>query len=60
MSQMLYTVVEAAKVLSIGRTRLYELINAGHLEAVKIGTSTRIRDEALRAFVESLPQMVGE
>lgn len=49
-----YSVREAAQALSIGRTRLYELINGGELEALKLGRRTLIPREALLALLSNL------
>lgn len=51
MSRLL-RIPEAAAELSIGRSRLYELIQAGELRAVKIGSrGVRIPDAELDRFV---------
>ncbi len=34
---LLLTIVEAARVLSIGRTTMYELVGAGEIDVVHIG-----------------------
>ena len=47
-----YSVKEACRVSSIGRTRLYQLIAEGRLEARKIGRRTIIPAESLRALIE--------
>lgn len=47
-----YSVTEACKVSSIGRTTLYELINSGQLEVRKIGKRTLITARSLRALIE--------
>ena len=47
-----YTVNDACKVSSIGRTRLYELIKEGKLEARKIGRRTLILAVSLRRLIE--------
>ncbi|WP_315796601.1 helix-turn-helix domain-containing protein [Bradyrhizobium sp. SZCCHNRI3043] len=52
---MAYSVAEACKLLSIGRTTLYHAIKSGELQIAKIGRRTVIRAEFLRAFVDSLP-----
>jgi excisionase family DNA binding protein len=49
---LLLTIPQAAAVLSIGRTTVYELIGAGDLESVHIGRSVRLPVDALRAFVD--------
>ena len=52
--QLLLTPEVAAKLLGIGRTKIFELIGSGSLESVKIGASRRIPTEALTLFVEGL------
>ena len=51
---MLYSVTEAAKMLSIGKTGLYELIKVGRLKAKKINSRTFITEEAIKDFIASL------
>ena len=43
---------EAAKVLAIGGSTLYEPIAAGEIEGVHIGRSARVPVAALHAFVD--------
>jgi excisionase family DNA binding protein len=45
---------EAAAVLSIGRTKVYELIDRGDVRTVQIGRSRRIVRESLDEYVERL------
>ena len=45
---------DAARALGIGRSKLYELINSGRLETVKLGTRTLVRVASIRAFSDSL------
>ena len=54
MDKVLLTPEEAAEALSIGRSKLYELMASGALESVRIGSSRRVPVEALDRFVESL------
>ena len=49
---LLLTIPQAAAVLAVGRTTVYELIGAGDLEAVHIGRSVRVPVDALRVFVD--------
>ena len=42
MEKLLLTVREAADVLSVSRSRVYELIYAEQLDSVKIGRSRRV------------------
>lgn len=44
-------VPEARRLLSIGRSKLYEMIAAGEIEIIKIGTSTRVVTASLRRLV---------
>lgn len=54
------SVGEAMPMFGIGRTKLYELIQRGDIEAVKLGRRTLIRAASARAFMESLPRLGGE
>jgi excisionase family DNA binding protein len=54
MEQLLFTAEEAAALLSIGRSRAYDLIRIGRLTSIKIGRSRRVSREALADFVASL------
>lgn len=47
----LLTPKEAAHMLSIGRTTLYELLGQGKLPAIKIGRLQRIPQDELEAFI---------
>jgi excisionase family DNA binding protein len=51
LAPLLLTIPEAASVLAIGRTTVYELIGSGDLEAVHIGRSVRVPVDALKSFV---------
>ncbi len=53
-SKLLLTPEEAAEALSIGRSKLYELLANGSLESVAIGACRRIPNTALHDFVERL------
>lgn len=43
---------DAARMIGIGRTKLYELISSGELETIKIGKATRITTASLHRLVE--------
>ncbi|MDC7810697.1 helix-turn-helix domain-containing protein [Sphingomonas koreensis] len=45
------TIEEAAGLLSIGRTRVYQLIASGEIEMIKIGKSSRVTTESLSSFL---------
>lgn len=46
-----YSINEACRVSSLGRTRLYELIGEGRLDARRIGKRTLIPAASLRALI---------
>jgi excisionase family DNA binding protein len=43
---------DACRMTGIGRSKLYELIAAGEIETIKVGTITLISTAALEHFVE--------
>lgn len=45
------TVNEAARMIGVGRTKLYELIADGEVETVKLGKSTRVITASLHRLV---------
>ena len=51
---LLVSVEEAARILAVGRSMLYELIAADELETVRIGRCRRVPVDALRMYVERL------
>jgi len=55
----LLKIESACEYLDVGRSKLYELIREGKLDAVKIGKSARITTASLKRFVESLPPSDG-
>ena len=55
----LVTVVDAARLLGIGRSTLYELIAAGDIEVVHIRRSVRVPLKVVDAYIERL-QKRGE
>src|SRR5436309_5270420 len=52
--QLLLTVVEAAAMLEVGRTKAYELIAGGELQVVHIGRAARVPLVAVHRYVEAL------
>ena len=42
---------DAARMIGVGRTKLYELIAAGEVETVKFGKSTRITTSSLHDLI---------
>lgn len=51
---VLISVNDAANQLGIGRTRFYELLNSGEIEAVRLGARRLIVRESLLSFVDRL------
>ena len=47
-----YSISEACRVSSLGRTRIYQLIKEGQLEVRKIGKRTIIPAASLRALID--------
>jgi len=54
--RLLYTVQEAADSLSIGLTKMYELLAIGAVRSIKIGTARRIEPTALAEYIEAQAQ----
>src|SRR4051812_43085162 len=52
--RLLLTVVEAAAMLGVGRTKAYELIAGGELQVVHIGRAARVPLAAVRRYVDGL------
>ena len=48
---LLVRVEEAARILSLGRSKIYELLASGELPSVTIGTARRIPLAALQTWV---------
>ncbi len=53
--RMAYSVKEACKNLSIGRSTLYRAIKSGQLRSIRIGARTVIRAEELESWVSNGP-----
>ena len=60
MDKLLLTPAEAAQVLSISRSKLYELIGQGRLTTVRIDASRRVPRRALVEFVLHLQRQETE
>jgi excisionase family DNA binding protein len=52
--RLLYTIEESAHALSIGRTRVFDLVRTNQLRSVKIGKSRRVPLDALQEYVRSI------
>jgi excisionase family DNA binding protein len=53
-NKLLLTPEEAAHALSVGRSKLYELLATGALRSVRIGASRRITVDAIADYVTGL------
>ena len=49
--QFLTSINGACKALSVGRTYLYELINQGRLDTVKLGRRTLIKVSSIKTLI---------
>ncbi len=58
MDKLLVSPEEAAELLGVGRSTVYDLMRTLALPSVKIGRARRIPTAALRDFVEHLPVTV--
>jgi|TARA_R100000501_G_scaffold14813_2_gene26874 excisionase family DNA binding protein len=52
METMLCSIPEAAQALGIGRSKTYQLLEAGKLEAIFIGRRRLVRVASVKAFAE--------
>jgi len=59
MDKLLLTPEEAAEALSLGRTKVYQLIGEGRLRSVLIGKSRRVPASALAELVDHLADSAG-
>jgi excisionase family DNA binding protein len=53
--RLAYTVADAKAATGLGTTKIYELLAAGRLQAVKAGRRTLVTGDSLRAYIASLP-----
>lgn len=59
--QLLVPIPDTCRVLGyLGRTKVYELVNAGELTKVSIGRRGFITRASIEAYVERLQQEVAE
>lgn len=52
--RLVYTAAEAAQALRIGRSKLYELLDAEEIESIHIGRSRKIPAAALHDYINRL------
>ena len=53
-----YSVAEAAKALSVSKNYMYQLLRAGEIQSKRSGRRAIIPVDALREYVERLPDYV--
>ena len=53
-SPLLYTIRATTNALSIGRTKLYQLLGSGELESVYIDGARRVPADAIAEFIKRL------
>ena len=51
-----YTVEQVAKMLHIGRDKVYHLLRTGQLRSIKIGKLRRITEDQLAEFIASVEE----
>jgi len=51
---LLLTVEEAASLLRLGRTRVYQLVMGGKIQSVKVGRRRLVVRQGLEEFVDQL------
>jgi excisionase family DNA binding protein len=56
MEKLLFTIEEAAEVLSVSRSTVYDLVRMRLLDTVLIGRSRRVPASALRELIERLSE----
>jgi len=54
-SKRMFSYAEAGEVLDVGVTVVKQLVKDGHLRAVKVGGSVKIRDFDLNDYIDNLP-----
>lgn len=52
--RLLYKVRDVARLLSLGESKVWELVARGEIESVKIDGARRVRPDAVEAYVERL------
>ena len=57
--KLFFRVEEAAEAVGLGRSKLYQLIQAGEIPAVKIGRSTRVPVAGLTEWAEAQTRVRG-
>lgn len=51
MEPLSLTVPDACRAIGLGRTKLYELIESGQVETIKIGARTLVKYDSLKRLI---------
>lgn len=51
-----YKVEDIARILGIGRSSAYNLVNEGHFKVVRIGTSIRVSKKSFDEWLDKLEE----
>ena len=54
MDRRLYRVEEVARIMQIGRSKVFDLMRSGELASVKIGGSRRVPASAIDRYLDRL------
>jgi excisionase family DNA binding protein len=54
---ILFSPAQTAKIMSISRSKVYELINNGKLNSLRIGRSRRISTNQIQTFINNLEKV---
>jgi len=60
MERLLLPIEDAAKIISVSRSTMYQLIASGELEVVHIGRSARVPSDVLSAYVARLQEQQNQ
>jgi excisionase family DNA binding protein len=52
--RLVYSVEEAAKILGISRTFMFQLITTGQIDSFKIGSRRKIHRDAINRYLDRL------
>jgi len=60
MDKLLLRPLEAADILAVSKSKIYELLSSGLIPSIRIGKSIRIPSEELRKWVATRTQEITE
>ena len=56
-TSLAYDINGAARLMSVGRNKVYDEIAAGRLDARKVGRRTVITRDAIKVWLQALPRL---